>query len=173
MAWQVEDADANRQQLTIAEFGEAGGPGMGGCPAGPANTNPTPGTYSAVRSGGRRSRSTGRRRPTSRPRTPVSGYSVVAIAPAGTNGEQKVVGTRTGKDATRTTLTVDAAVADYTIEVRSIAGGKMGAAFAKTNAPTTPTAPGDTTPPTVTATQGAAGAVTLAATSPVRTSTTR
>ncbi|HJR39552.1 MAG TPA: hypothetical protein VJ819_14315, partial [Nocardioidaceae bacterium] len=37
MAWQVEDADANRQGLTIAEYGEAGGPGMGGCPAGPGD----------------------------------------------------------------------------------------------------------------------------------------
>ncbi len=44
MSWQVEDADANRQGLTIAEFGEAGGPGMGGCPAGPAARAPTPGT---------------------------------------------------------------------------------------------------------------------------------
>jgi hypothetical protein len=35
MSWQVEDADGNRQGLTIAEFGEAGGPGMGGCPLGP------------------------------------------------------------------------------------------------------------------------------------------
>ena len=37
MSWQVEDADANRQGLTIAEYGELGGPGMGGCPAGPAD----------------------------------------------------------------------------------------------------------------------------------------
>ena len=36
MSWQEEDADANRQGLTIAEFGELGGPGMGGCPAGPS-----------------------------------------------------------------------------------------------------------------------------------------
>ena len=35
MAWQEEDVDGNRQGLTISEFGELGGPGMGGCPAGP------------------------------------------------------------------------------------------------------------------------------------------
>ncbi len=35
MAWQEQDADGNRQGLTIAEFGEPGGPGMGGCPNGP------------------------------------------------------------------------------------------------------------------------------------------
>ncbi len=43
MAWQEEDADANRQGLTIAEYGELGGPGMGGCPAGPADVAPRPG----------------------------------------------------------------------------------------------------------------------------------
>ena len=30
MNWEVQDADGNRQGLTIAEFGEAGGPGFGG-----------------------------------------------------------------------------------------------------------------------------------------------
>src|SRR6478752_3283323 len=34
MTWQEEDANANRQGLTIAEMEELGGPGMGGCPAG-------------------------------------------------------------------------------------------------------------------------------------------
>ena len=47
MAWQEEDADGNRQGLTIAEFGEAGGPGMGGCPAGPGDAGaPQPGAAS-------------------------------------------------------------------------------------------------------------------------------
>ena len=50
MSWQVEDADANRQGLTIAEFGEAGGPGMGGCPAGPGTQAAPAGTSSVVRS---------------------------------------------------------------------------------------------------------------------------
>ena len=81
MSWQVEDADANRQRLTIAEFGEPGGPGMGGCPAGPADSDPTPGTATrpSARRPGRRSRSTGRR-PTDIPAAgPISGYSVVAM----------------------------------------------------------------------------------------------
>ena len=38
MSRQLEDADGNRQGLTIAEFGELGGPGMGGCPTGPADS---------------------------------------------------------------------------------------------------------------------------------------
>src|SRR4051812_53639 len=166
MAWQVEDADANRQQLTIAEYGEAGGPGMGGCPAGPGDSNPTPGTFSAARSTSGTSIQVNWTPATDIPTAdPISGYSVVAIAPAGTNGEQKVVGNRTGKDATRTTLTVEAGV-DYTVEVRSIAAGKMGVAFDKTNATTTPTDPGDTAPPIVTATQGDTGAVTLGTNEP-------
>jgi hypothetical protein len=40
MAWEFEDADANRQGLTIAEYGEPGGPGMGGCPNGPLQSGP-------------------------------------------------------------------------------------------------------------------------------------
>ena len=35
MAWELTDPAANRQGMTIAEFGEVGGPGMGGCPNGP------------------------------------------------------------------------------------------------------------------------------------------
>ena len=45
MSWELQDADGNRQGLTIAELGELGGPGMGGCPAGPADAvAPKPGT---------------------------------------------------------------------------------------------------------------------------------
>ncbi|WP_236557554.1 hypothetical protein [Arthrobacter sp. 9AX] len=32
LAWEAQDANDNRQGLTIAEFREVGGPGMGGCP---------------------------------------------------------------------------------------------------------------------------------------------
>ena len=45
MSWQVEDAEANRQGLTIAEYGELGGPGMGGCPAGPADVGAPAGPH--------------------------------------------------------------------------------------------------------------------------------
>ncbi|WP_235830872.1 hypothetical protein [Arthrobacter cheniae] len=53
MAWQEEDIDANRQGLTIAEFGELGGPGMGGCPNGPLQSGPAgPTTVAAVKVNG-------------------------------------------------------------------------------------------------------------------------
>lgn len=40
MSWEVVDAANNRQGITIAEFGEAGGPGLGGCPNGPLQSGP-------------------------------------------------------------------------------------------------------------------------------------
>ncbi|MDQ3464153.1 MAG: fibronectin type III domain-containing protein [Actinomycetota bacterium] len=40
LSWMGTDVNANRQGLTISEFGELGGPGFGGCPAGPESTAP-------------------------------------------------------------------------------------------------------------------------------------
>jgi Fibronectin type III domain len=40
LSWQATDADDNRQGLTIAELGEVGGPGFGGCPPGPVSAVP-------------------------------------------------------------------------------------------------------------------------------------
>src|SRR4051794_34385994 len=84
MSWQVEDPDGNRQGLTIAEFGEGGGPGMGGCPAGPADQASPTGTYSAVRSTTDKTQiAVNWTPPTPIPGAEaVSGYSVEAIAPA-------------------------------------------------------------------------------------------
>jgi hypothetical protein len=49
MAWQVVDIAGNRQGLTIAERGEPGGPGVGGCPNGPLQSGPpTPSNVVAV-----------------------------------------------------------------------------------------------------------------------------
>src|SRR6185437_15250036 len=83
MSWQVEDADGNRQGLTIAEFGEAGGPGMGGCPAGPKDQASPAGSYSAVRSADKAQLAVSWTAPTPAPgAAAVTGYSVEAIAPA-------------------------------------------------------------------------------------------
>src|SRR6185436_8435894 len=96
MSWQEEDADGNRQGLTIAEFGEGGGPGMGGCPAGPADQASPAGTYSAVRSTADKTQlAVSWTPPTPVPGADaVSGYSVEAIAPA-TGGISKTYGART------------------------------------------------------------------------------
>ena len=155
MAWEAEDADANRQGLTIAEFGEAGGPGMGGCPAGPGDAGaPAPGTAAAVRSEDKTSLqvtwSPTEQVPTAEP---VSGYSIEAIANSESgSGEHVQIGRRTGADATRTTITGLSAGESYKVEVRSLAGPKMSEAFS-VNAPA-PAPDGDIAPPELTATPG-------------------
>ncbi|MEV6735788.1 hypothetical protein AB0N14_02120 [Streptomyces sp. NPDC051104] len=52
MAWQDQDADGNTQGVTISEFGELGGPGMGGCPPGPVQQGPPSPTDVVVRDDG-------------------------------------------------------------------------------------------------------------------------
>jgi Fibronectin type III domain/Chitobiase/beta-hexosaminidase C-terminal domain len=149
MAWQAEDADANRQGLTIAEYGEAGGPGMGGCPAGPADAAPPQGTYSAVRSDDGASIVVNWTAAKAAPgATPVTGYSVEAIEPGDGSAPRPGVVMRTNATTTRVTLPVKAAVADYEVEVRSLAGTKMSEAFPPAN---TGSGTADTVAPKVTA----------------------
>jgi hypothetical protein len=150
MAWQVEDADGNRQGLTIAEFGEAGGPGMGGCPTGPADqAAPQPGNAWADRTGP--SEVTVKWAPvTAAPdTTPVSGYSVAAISQKETTGQRVSVGRRTAADVTSTVITGLNDADTYDVEVRAIAGGKMSESFPLS--PLAPATKGDTTPPALTA----------------------
>jgi hypothetical protein len=155
MSWQIEDPDGNRQGLTIAEFGEAGGPGMGGCPAGPADQASPAGSYSAVRSTADKSQYA----VSWTPATPapgaaaVTGYSVDIVSKTVSGGIAKTYGARTDAAATKATVTVDANVADYTVEVRSLTGAKMGEPFTvATTTPTTGGAGGDTTAPKLTVT---------------------
>ena len=150
MSWQAEDADANRQGLTIAEYGELGGPGMGGCPAGPADAAAPQGTYSAVRSDDRRSIVVKWTPAKAAPgATAVSGYTVAAIEPG--DGSTPRPGTlmRTNATATSVTLPVTESVPDYEVEVRSQAGPRMSEAFPLANA--APSDPDDGVAPNVTA----------------------
>jgi hypothetical protein len=152
LSWQEEDADGNRQGLTIAEFGEAGGPGMGGCPAGPGDqAAPKPGTAAVARSG---ETMTVKWEPaTAQPGAdPVTGYSVEAIAKTtSTSGEQVQIGRRTGPNATSTTITGLAAGESYDVEVRSLAGPRMSEAFTVEAAGAPAPGTGDTTVPTLNA----------------------
>jgi hypothetical protein len=153
MSWQVEDADANRQGLTISEFGEFGGPGMGGCPAGPADVAPPKGSYTVTRSADKTKLAvkwTAADAPAGTPA--VTNYNVEAL-----KGDGTLVGSRVSASATGATLNVDPAVTDYTVEVRSMAGSKMGDPFDP--APTTGTGqpPADQTPPTLTINPAASG----------------
>jgi len=128
MNWQVQDPDGNRQGLTIAEFGEVGGPGFGGCPAGPADQSAPAGTASVVRTGGTASL---KWTPvTSVPTAdPVTGYSVEAISTANGAGQQTSTGIRVGVNTTQATLTGLDPAASYTFEVRSMAGAKLSIPF--------------------------------------------
>lgn len=155
MSWQVEDADANRQGLTIAEYGEAGGPGMGGCPAGPGTQAAPAGTASVVRSADKTSALVKWTPVSPQPGAdPVTGYSVEAVGTANGSGQSATVGQRLGASAAQTTLTgLDPAEA-YTFEVRSLAGQKMSVPFAASGG----TGTGDTTAPTLSLSPDAAGA---------------
>jgi hypothetical protein len=148
MAWQEQDADGNRQGITIAEFGELGGPGFGGCPAGPADQAAPAGTAAFVRSADKTSAKV-----TWTPATPqpgaaaITGYSVEALGTtvSATTNQRSGLTRRTPADATTATVTNLDPAEDYTVEVRSLAGPRMSDAFALQAAGTTPT--GDTTAP--------------------------
>jgi hypothetical protein len=146
MAWQMVDADGNRQGLTIAEFGEAGGPGMGGCPQGPTNQAAPAGAASAVRPGDKTSALVKWTPATAQPgAAPVTGYSVEAV----NSSTETVQGVRLAADATQATLTGLDPAGPYTFEVRSMAGDKMSVPFAMGGGGTSGGAAGDTTIPTL------------------------
>jgi hypothetical protein len=151
MTWEVEDLDANRQGLTIAEFGELGGPGFGGCPNGPLQSGPpAPNGISVIDTAagpGPRNLVFTWTPAVAVPGTPaVTGYRVVAVdTTVNAAGEQAETGVRINNPgATGTTLAVEPGKT-YTLEVRSV-----NAVGNETIPPATVgiTAP-DTTPPTV------------------------
>jgi len=154
MTWQEEDANANRQGLTIAEMEELGGPGMGGCPAGPTEQSaPQPGNAFAVRSADKTSLKVNWEPATPQPgAAAVTGYSVEAIgATTSAAGQKDTIGARVGATSKGATLTGLKAGETYTVEVRSQTGGKMSEPFVvQTPAPTAPS--GDTVAPAVNAT---------------------
>ncbi len=162
MSWQEEDADGNRQGLTIAEYGEAGGPGMGGCPAGPGDLGtPKPGSASIVRGADKTSMSVKWTPATPVPAAPaVTGYEVEAVQQTPlANGEKPVIGKRTGDLATGVVLSGLSATNGYDVEVRAMSGDKMSEPFTVQAA--APSGPSDTTPPVLTATPGDTAAVNI------------
>ena len=165
MSWQLEDGAANRQGLSIAEFGEAGGPGMGGCPAGPSAQAAPAGSFSAVRSADGLQAQVNWTAATPQPgAAAVTGYNVLAIAPAAANGQSPVLGARTPAAAARTTLTGLTAGTAYTFEVRSLTDAAMSAPF---KAISTVTPPADQTAPPLTLDPAPSNATTLVETDTV------
>lgn len=148
LSWEVVDAAANRQGVTIAEFGEPGGPGMGGCPNGPLQSGP-PGptnvTAANVAGGAKLTWTPAVAIPGTQA---ITGYRATAVAQTtNANGEQVEIGRRIdGQAATGTTITGLSSTEAYDIEV--VAVSSVGQTFpAITAIPQT-----DTTLPTVSAT---------------------
>jgi hypothetical protein len=147
LSWEVVDAAANRQGVTIAEFGEPGGPGMGGCPNGPLQSGP-PGPTSVTAAkvaGGVKLTWTPA---VAIPGTPaITGYRATAVAgTVSPSGERVEMGRRIdGQASTGTTITGLSSTEVYGIEV--VATSSVGSTFPVVTAiPQT-----DTTAPTVSA----------------------
>ncbi|MHA7220440.1 fibronectin type III domain-containing protein [Arthrobacter sp. MDT1-48-3] len=147
MSWQVEDADANRQGLTIAEFGELGGPGMGGCPNGPLQSGPAGPTsiIAAKVSGDVKVNWTPAQ---AVPGTPaITGYRVTAVAKTVSGSEQVESGVRiSNPKASSTTIRGLKADEEYDVYVASVSS--VGETFPASHAIPAE----DTDAPTVTAT---------------------
>jgi hypothetical protein len=148
MTWQEEDADGNRQGLTIAEFGELGGPGFGGCPAGPGDQAAPAGTAAFVRSADKTSVKVTWTPAVAQPGAEaVTGYSVEALGATvnSTTNHRSGLTRRTPAGDTTATITNLDPNEDYTVDVRSLAGPHMSDAFPLQGTATEP--PGDTTAP--------------------------
>jgi hypothetical protein len=118
MAWEVADADDNRQGLTISEYGEPGGPGMGGCPNGPLQSGPPApsGITAANVSGGVK---LSWKPAEAIPGTPaITGYRAVAVGKTETLNERVEIGKRiSGAGTTGTTITGLSADEEYDVYV--------------------------------------------------------
>lgn len=132
LAWQGEDADANRRGLTIYEFGEVGGPGMGGCPNGPEASVPNAPTNVAATAGDASATATWKAATVIPDATPISGYRVTAVNQA-TSIETSI---SVGSTATSATVPDLVNGQSYRIEVRAI--NAAGAGAPGTSDPVTP-----------------------------------
>ena len=147
MAWELNDELGNRQGLTIAEHGEPGGPGMGGCPNGPLQSGPpAPSNKEAVdlAAGGIKVNWTPA---VAIPGTPaILGYRVTAVAKTAINGEQVEIGRRIMNPSATSTTVTGVTSADYDVNVVSLSD--VGETFPVQPVPVKAT---DTTAPTVSA----------------------
>jgi len=147
LSWQQLDGAGNRQGVTIAEFDQLGGPGIGGCPLGPKQqVPPTPRSVSVIRPApGKTTMQVNWAAVTAVPTAdPVDGYSVELIAATSTAAGQQQQGIRTTADVTRASFTGLDPAETYTVEVRSLAAGHMSDAGVASP-------PADLNPPTISA----------------------
>jgi hypothetical protein len=118
LSWQVTDAAGNRQGLTISEFGELGGPGLGGCPPGPSALAPDAPTGVTATAGNQSVTASWTKSTTAPDGSPVAGYRVTAVNTAN-NVETSV---NVGLCTTACTATVPTLTngGTYRIEVRAL-----------------------------------------------------
>ena len=123
LSWQVTDAAGNRQGLTISEFGELGGPGLGGCPQGPSALPPNAPTGVTATAGNQSVTASWTRSTTAPDGSPVAGYKVSAINTA--NNVETSVNAPLCTTACSATIPSLANGATYRIQVRALseAGG--------------------------------------------------
>ncbi len=150
MAWELTDANANRQGMSISENGELGGPGMGGCPNGPLQSGP-PGPTSVVAAPVPAD-------PTAInvnwvpavtiPGTPaILGYEVMAVAQTvSPTSEQVQIGNRIS-DANANHTTINGLLAGETYDIEVVSYSSVGKTFPPIHA----IVASDVTPPTVSA----------------------
>jgi hypothetical protein len=123
LSWQVTDGAGNRQGLTISEFGELGGPGMGGCPLGPSTAAPNAPTGVTATVGNQSATASWNPATTIPDGSPITGYKVTAVNTT-SNVETSV---NVGLCTTACTATVPNLTngATYRIQVRALseAGG--------------------------------------------------
>ncbi|SDG31410.1 fibronectin type III domain-containing protein [Klenkia brasiliensis] len=149
MTWQNQDADGNRQGLTIAEAGETGGPGMGGCPAGATGQGPrSPSAVTATQAGGDvdvRWTPAAQNPGTS----PVLGWTVRLVSRQSAAGVVTETGVRIA-DPAATRVALPGELAGHRVEVRALsdAGESWPPALDGVTAPPGST---DATPPPVSA----------------------
>ena len=150
LSWQVTDALGNRQGVTIAEADQLGGPGIGGCPNGPAQAGPAgPTSVVAASLAGGTSLKLTWTPAVAVPGTPaITGYRATAVAQTvNAAGEQVELGRRiTGRLATGTTITGLSGTETYDIFVTSLSSA------GETTPPVHAIPQVDVTPPTVSAT---------------------
>lgn len=124
LSWQVTDALGNRQGVTIAEADQLGGPGIGGCPNGPAQAGPAgPTSVVAASLAGGTSLKLTWTPAVAVPGTPaITGYRATAVAQTvNAAGEQVEIGRRiTGRLATGTTITGLSGTETYDVFVTSL-----------------------------------------------------
>jgi hypothetical protein len=121
MSWQVADVDDNRQGLTIAEYGEVGGAGMGGCPTGPHESGPVaPTDVTAAKTEGSVKLTWTPAKAV--PGTPaITGYRVHAVAQTAIDGEKAEIGKRIDNVAAKgTTISGLDPDAEYDISIVSL-----------------------------------------------------